>query len=95
MDNPVLKNTYTLNIGVCMKYIKNTKYMVDCFGNIHSPFGKKMTQWKENNTGYWLVRIRVKIIHCVYVFKCQTTNRDECSGVGYKLMVLQMIGHFS
>ena len=36
------------------------------------------------------------LIHCPIKYSnvCQTTNRDECSGVRYKQMVSEMIGTY-
>lgn len=41
-----------------MKKIRDTNYFITEEGFVISPYGKKISPWKENNTGYLLVRIR-------------------------------------
>lgn len=49
-----------------MKKIRDTKYFITEDGKVISPFGRVMTPWRENNSGYLLVRLRKnKKVLCV------------------------------
>ncbi|AUR86239.1 winged helix-turn-helix DNA-binding domain protein [Vibrio phage 1.084.O._10N.261.49.F5] len=38
--------------------IRDTNYTIYENGEVYSPFGRRLSPWKETNTGYWLIRVR-------------------------------------
>lgn len=42
-----------------VRRIRDTEYFINQFGDVFNKHGKKLSPWKEVNTGYWLIRIRI------------------------------------